>query len=125
MTELDLLSSRVRRLENRFRWAKIIGMLGCVLLIGIAVMAQVRPRPGEVLPSGILRAEQVPERSPAVEQEVRAHQIILVDGKGKERASLVADNAGSVFLVMSDTNGKSRVNLSVSNDGPTLTFFDP
>jgi len=47
-----------------------------------------------------------------------------VDDKGKERASLVCDNTGSVFLVMSDKAGKTRVNLSVGNDGPTLTFLD-
>jgi hypothetical protein len=60
-----------------------------------------------------------------VEDEVRAHQIILVDWNGKERASLVADNAGSVFLVMSDRSGKARVNLSVSNYGSFFTFLDP
>jgi len=56
---------------------------------------------------------------------VRTHHIILLDDKGTERASLVSDNAGSVFLVMSDRAGKARVNLSVSNDGPALTFVDP
>ena len=62
--------------------------------------------------------------SPLAQDEIRTHEIILIDDKGKERASLVADNAGSVFLVMSDTAGKTRVNLSVSNDGPSLVFFD-
>ena len=56
---------------------------------------------------------------------MRARQIILVDDRGKERASLVSDNAGSVFLVMSDRTGKARVNLSVGNDGPALMFLDP
>jgi hypothetical protein len=60
-----------------------------------------------------------------VENEVRAHQIILVDDNGTERASLVTDNAGSVFIMMADKAGRARVNLSVSNDGPTLTFLDP
>ena len=48
----------------------------------------------------------------------------LVDGKGNERASLVADDAGSVFLVMFDSKGKTRSQLSVSNDGPSLIFYD-
>lgn len=125
MTDLELLSIRLRKLENALCWTKRIGILGCVLLAAIAVMAQVRPAlPGEVLPSGRLRIEQPLGRATSIEDEVRAHQIILVDWNGKERASLVTDNAGSVFLVMSDAAGKSRVNLSVSNDGPALTFFD-
>jgi hypothetical protein len=63
--------------------------------------------------------------SRVVEQEVRAHQFILVDADGKERASLVADRAGSVFLVLFDKNERGRANLSVSNDGPSLVFHDP
>ena len=60
-----------------------------------------------------------------VESEVRAEHFILVDAKGKERASLVADGAGSVFLVMFDAAGKTRANLSVGNEGPSLIFYDP
>lgn len=62
---------------------------------------------------------------PAIETQVRAHQFMLVDGNGKDRASLVADGAGSVFLVLFDTNGKTRADLSVGNYGPSLTFYDP
>jgi len=125
MSEPELLSSRVLRLEKGLRRIKMTAVLGCILLAAMAVMAQVRTRPGDVLPGGRLIVEQPPRPAPAVENEVRAHQIILLDYNGKERASLVADNAGSVFLIMSDRNGKTRINLFVSNDGPALTFLDP
>ena len=131
MTDLELLSNRLRMLENRFHKIKLIGVLAGIVVVALLLMGQRPPRPTQV-PLTINPVDEpgtlsngTPARQPVVENEVRAHQIILVDDKGKERASLVADNAGSVFLVMSDTKGKSRVNLSVSNDGPTLTFFDP
>jgi hypothetical protein len=73
--------------------------------------------------------QTLPKRAPAaqtpVQDEIRAHQITLVDDKGKDRASLVFDNTGSVFLVMSDPAGKTRVSLSIRNDGPNLVFLDP
>ena len=96
-------------------------------MAALALMAQAPPRLPQ-MPVTIRQVDGLPEgvqTRQTVQDEVRAHQIILVDGRGKERASLVADNAGSVFLVLSDSAGKTRVNLSVSNDGPTLTFLDP
>jgi hypothetical protein len=69
--------------------------------------------------------ESSPAPKAVVEEEVRAKHFVLIDAKGKERASLVADQAGSVFLVMFDSAGKTRANLSVSNDGPSLVFYDP
>src|SRR5206468_2747100 len=75
-------------------------------------------------PSGQIRLESQPVPKPVVENEVRARHFVLVDDKGKERASLVADQAGSVFLVMFDSAGKTRANLSVSNDGPSLVLYD-
>jgi hypothetical protein len=129
MTDLELLSIRLTRMESRFRWMKRTTI---VLAIGVmtgALMAQTRPTigqlPGEVLPSGRLRVESVPRNPTVIEEEVRAAHFTLVDAKGRERASLVADGAGSVFLVMFDAAGKTRVNLSVSNDGPSLIFYDP
>jgi len=113
MTDLQLLSTR---------------LLVVIVVAAGAVMAQNRRGlSGEVLPNGALRMPQE-TRAPVsrvVEQEVRAQQFILVDADGKERASLVADAAGSVFLVLFDRNEKSRVNLSVSPDGPSLVFYDP
>jgi hypothetical protein len=132
MTDLELISIRLARMENRFRWMKRTAIVLAIVITTGALMAQVRPQPvqapplpGEVLPSGRTRVEAVPPRNPIIEGEVRAEHFILVDTKGKERASLVADGAGSVFLVMFDTAGKTRANLSVSNDGPSLILYDP
>jgi hypothetical protein len=128
MNEMELLSRRLQRLEAHLCWIKRIAAIACILVVAVAVMAQVRGTPGDVLPRGGLRIQGLPEgaqgRTSAVEDQVRAHQIILVDEKGKERASLVADNAGSVFLIMNDSTGRTRVNLSVANDGPSLVFLD-
>jgi hypothetical protein len=128
MTDLELLSNRVEKLEKRVRrWKRAAMFVGFVVTSG-AVMAQVRgiQGPGEVLPKGGLpRIEGEQPRPVSVEAEVRSRNFVLVDEKGKERASLVADGAGSVFLVMFDAAGKTRTHLSVGNDGPALTFYDP
>ena len=119
MTDLELLSNRVQKMERRFRWMTRAAIVSGFIIAAGALMAQVGPRitPGEVLPSG--------RGNTTTEAEVRSQHFVLVDGKGKDRASLVADAAGSVFLVMFDANGKTRANLSVSNDGPSLVFYDP
>ncbi len=49
---------------------------------------------------------------------MRAEGFILTDEKGNERASMVTDGAGSVFLVLFDKNGRPRADLQVNNDGP-------
>src|SRR5436190_16021327 len=120
MTDLDVLSNRIRTLENHFRRIKILSVFGCMLLAALQLSAQ-RGRivPEEPLPE-LQRRPSVP-----VEAEVRSQHFILVDENGKERASLAADRAGSVFLVMFDAAGKTRANISVSNDGPSLVFYDP
>ena len=120
MTDLDVLSNRIRTLEKRFRWIKILSVLGCIVLATYQLTAQQRRIvPEEPLPE-LQRRPSVP-----VEAEVRAYHFILVDENGKERASLAADRAGSVFLVMFDTAGKARANVSVTPDGPALILFDP
>ena len=88
-------------------------------------MAQVRIQqvPGEILPNRPL-ADSQKNAIPLAEMEVRSKHFVLVDSKGRDRASLVADDAGSVFLVMFDAAGKTRANLSVGNDGPSLVFYD-
>ena len=131
MTDLELLSIRLARMESRFRWMKRAAIILAIVITGGALMAQIRPAPGpgQSLPGdvlgGRLRVEGAQRNPPIVEGEVRAEHFILVDAKGKERASLVTDGAGSVFLVMFDAAGKTRVNLSVSNEGPSLIFYDP
>jgi len=120
MTDLDVLSNRIRTLENHFRRIKILSVFGCMLLAALQLSAQ-RGRivPEEPLPE-LQRRPSVP-----VEAEVRSQHFILVDENGKERASLAADRAGSVFLVMFDAAGKTRANISVTPDGPALILFDP
>jgi hypothetical protein len=131
MTDLELILIRLARMENRFRWLKRAAIILAIVVTTGALMAQVPrpiqtlPLPGEVLPSGRARVEAVSPRNPIIEGEVRAEHFILVDAKGRDRASLVADGAGSVFLVMFDAAGKTRANLSVSNDGPSLILYDP
>jgi hypothetical protein len=121
MSEIELLSNRLRRLENHLRWIQRTVIIGCILVAGVALMAQQLPKNGQTLGA----VDATLRQSAVVEDEIRAHQITLVDQNGRERASLVADNAGSVFLIMSDTARKTRVNLSVSNEGPSLVFLDP
>jgi hypothetical protein len=101
-------------------------VLAAILIMAGALLAQVKIQsvPGEVLPSGRLRTENEQPAKPVVEAEVRSQHFVLVDSKGNERASLVADDAGSVFLVMFDTKRKTRMNLSVGNEGPSLVFYD-
>ncbi len=130
MTDMELLSQRLTKVESRFRWMTRAVVVLLVMITAAALIAQDLPergkgRPGEVLPNGQIRLESQPVRKPVAEAEVRANHFILVDEKGRERASLVADQAGSVFLVMFDANGKTRANLSVSNDGPSLVLYDP
>src|SRR5262245_33383232 len=135
MTDLEMLSYRLARLENRFRWLKRAAILACITIGGGVIMAQTsRPT---TIPQNLDQLDPLvtaPQLSrdlplatkprPAVEAEVRAQQFVLVDQNNKERASLVSDAAGSAFLVMFDITGKTRVTLSVGNDGPSLVFYD-
>ena len=59
MTDLELLSNRVAKMETRIRWLKRVAILLGIVVTGGALMAQVRglPLPGEVLPSGRGRVE--------------------------------------------------------------------
>src|SRR5262249_13186689 len=125
MTDLEMLSSRVQKLESRLRWmnrATIVA--GKVILTG-GDLAQgcIQQVPGEVLPNGRLVTPSQKIENPVPEMEVRARHFVLVDSKGRDRASLVADDAGSVFLVMFDAASKTRANLSVGNEGPSLVFY--
>jgi hypothetical protein len=126
MTDLELLSRRLQALENRFRTLKLLVIIAAIVVAARLLMGQA-PSPFPRNTPAFRAEDQLPERAQAhqtVEDEVRARQIILADAKGNERASLVTDNTGSVFLVMADKNGKARVNLSINNNGPALTFFD-
>src|SRR5215510_3491038 len=122
---VELLEARLQKLEQRFRWMKRAAVLLGLLVTTGTAMAQLQP---ELDPFRLLRRPSITQRDAtpqtSVEAEVRSHHFVLVDEKGKERASLVTDRAGSVFLVMFDEAGKTRANLSVSNDGPSLVFYD-
>ena len=127
MTDLESLSGRLQTLEGRFRRIKVLAVIACIGVAALMLMGQAS-LPGPRLRPSIRQVDELPEQGlsrQSVENEVRARHLILVDDKGTERASLVSDNAGSVFLVMSDRAGKARVDLSVGNDGPALTFLDP
>jgi hypothetical protein len=123
MTDLESLSRRLQTLESRFRTMRLLAFIAAIVTAGLLLMGQA-PSPIRRNTPAYRAEDQLPE-SAQVQDEVRGRQIILVDAKGNERASLVSDNSGAVFLVMYDKAGKSRVNLSVANDGPALTFFDP
>jgi len=118
MTDLESLSNRLAEIEKRQRRTRLALAIGCLAITAGGLMAQA-PRNYDLPLTHGLQPEA------AVEAQVRANQFILVDGSGKDRASLVADRAGSVFLVLFDTKGKTRADLSVGNYGPSLTFYDP
>jgi hypothetical protein len=123
MTDLELLSRRLAKLESRFGWMKRGAILLGILVIAGTAMAQFDPELDPLRRLGQKPGTAVPQQK-TVEAEVRANHFVLVDERGKERASLVADNAGSVFLVMFDATGKTRANLSVGNEGPSLVLYD-
>ena len=120
MTDLELLSTRLAKMERRFRWMTRAVIVFVLVIAAGVLMAQVRGVGQELR----TLSETPPPPRPPIEAEVRSQHFVLMDTKGKERASLVADGAGSAFLVMFDAAGKTRANLSVSNDGPSLVFYD-
>ena|SRR5437867_10102845 len=127
MTDFESLSKRLAEIEKKYRRIKLFLVLGCLAAAAAGIMGQVPrnldlPNRNNILESPESRAS----RPRAVtEDQVRAQQFVLVDRTGQDRASLVADSAGSVFLVLFDANGKTRADLSVGNYGPSLTFYDP
>src|SRR5215471_17642417 len=126
MTEVVLLSNRLLKVERRLRrMTRAALILGFLMGAGI-LRAQLGPQDlNQLDPLRTLRRPDQAAATPTlVEAEVRSRHFVLVDANGKERASLVADDAGSAFLVMFDTRGKTRANLSVTNDGPSLVFYD-
>jgi hypothetical protein len=126
MSEMDRLTTRIQILESRFRQMKIIAVVACIILGTLGVMGQAPGRPSDVFPSGRPRVEnQAGQQSNAIENEIRSRHFVLVDQSDKERASIAADAAGSVFLVMFDATGKPRASLSVTPQGPSLVLSDP
>src|SRR6266566_2115336 len=103
MTDFELLSNRLLKMEKRFRWMKRLAIAGCIMMAAGAVTAQLGPQDLNQIDPLRSRRRPDPDQPIAaqttVEAEVRSHAFLLVDSKGKERASLVTDAAGSVFLV--------------------------
>jgi hypothetical protein len=128
MTDLEFLSRRVVTLEKQLRWMIRAAVFACLMIAAGIIMAAAQGRQGidQLDPLRTLPRDRPLTQQPikTAEDEVRARHFVLVDSKGNDRASLVADDAGSVFLVMFDTARKTRVNLSVSNEGPSLLFYD-
>src|SRR6267142_932114 len=127
MTDLEFFSRRLAQVEKQNRRIKQVLLLVVIGIGGLGIMGQGQRQPGQEL--RILLQDSAEKRASAersiVEDLVRARQFVLVDQSGKDRASLVTDAAGSVFLIMFDRNGKPRADLSVGNFGPSLTFLDP
>ena len=128
MTDLELFSSRLAEVEKQNRRIKQLLLLVVIVIGGLGIMGQ--GQTGQPLRELGILAQDSPEKRtvaqrPIVEDLIRARQFVLVDQSDKDRASIVTDAAGSVFLIMFDRNGKPRADLSVGNFGPSLTFLDP
>ena len=111
---MDDTRELTRRLELVERRCRRLQLLVLLVVIGASALMLMGQAPAQT------RAAKPPQ-----EQEVRAEAFTLVDDKGAERAQLVADGAGSVFLIMFDQNGRTRADLQVNNYGPSLNFYDP
>lgn len=118
MSDLEALSRRIQKVEAAYYRLKLAATLVVILVCAGLLLGQTRFEP---LP----RIENQSKRAPFVYDELRAYKIFLVDQKGKERASLVTDGTGSVFLVFFDANGQARADMHVSSYGPSINFYDP
>ena len=124
MDNIRELTQRLENLERRHRRLQVLVVLTMICASAVILMAQV---PAGVDPGRQLRTPntQAKGSQPPHESDVRAEAFTLVDAKGAERASLVSDGTGAVFLVLFDKEGKPRADLQVNNYGPSLNFYDP
>jgi hypothetical protein len=126
MTDLESLSARLLKVELQYQRMRRVAAMASILLAALLIMGQANPRPFPQI-QGPLPQITPPARAAAaetVEDKIRAKQFVLVDEGGKERASLVADGAGSVFFLLFDANQKPRAEMSVSPFGPSIQFYD-
>lgn len=124
MDEIRELSERLRVIEKRHRHTQLLLIVVAIAASAILLMGQtvVPPQP-IITPRG--RPESQNPGPIATEGKIRAEGFVLVDAKGNERASLVTDGGGSVFLVLFDKDGKPRADMQVNNYGPSINFYDP
>jgi hypothetical protein len=127
MTDLEMLSLRLYRMEVRYRRLQRAVLLGGALLTAGLLMAQAPGTQRQPIFQGLPTLPTVATQAPrsVIEDVIRARQFVLVDTDGNERASLVSDGAGSVFLVMFDKDERPRADMSVTPYGPSINFYDP
>jgi len=118
MDEIRDLSCRLEKLEAQNRRLRKVFILLLIAAGALVMMGQLR--------NPLRGLEGVAQAPPPIDYgKLRAQAFILTDDRGHERASLVTDGSGSVFLVMFDKDGKPRADLQVSNYGPSINFYDP
>ncbi len=98
----DNLTIRIERLEQENRRLKL-GGLAILALIGAAVLM------GQA-------------KSPAVLEEVRTRNLVVVNAAGEERAALDATEDG-MELSLRDETGKDRVAVMASKSGGTIFLY--
>jgi len=128
MTELENVARRLLTLERQYRRLQRTAVFGAALFGAVLIMGQTDPRTRPPIIQPRLESPTqapAPRRPEVVEEKIVARQFMLVDAQGKERASLVADGAGSAFFILFDQNQKSRAEISVSPYGPSINFYDP
>ena len=125
MDEIRELTRRIDLLETQNRRMKKAAGLMVIVAVATLLMGQIPQQPNRLPPNGPVRVEGVQTPPVSDEGRLRAQAFVLVDEKGKERASLVTDGGGSVFLVMFDKDGRPRADLQVGNYGPSINFYDP
>ena len=126
MNDLEIFAARLLKVEGQLRHIKRMAVMGCILAVIAMTIGQAFPQTffglEQLDPLGTLPRPEAEETS--VQPVLRASHFMLVDENGKERASLVPDDDGSVYLVMFDRDGKSRINLSLTGSGPSLSLYD-
>ncbi len=124
MNDIRDLSERLQKLEKRHRRTQALLLVAVIAAASLTVMGQAPANAPIITPRQLKPDAPGPNPAP-VDGKVRAEGFVLVDARGAERASLVTDGSGSVFLVLFDANGKARADMQVNNYGPSVNFYDP
>ena len=101
--EVETLMRRLDRLERGLRrWRILGGVAWTALAASIALMYVLAFRPVE----SSFETDEPPSREAAVDDEVRAHAFVLVDGEGHPRAALAMRPDGTPALAFTDAEGR-------------------